>query len=72
MEITDKDMSQCMKEAERLGVTMLPGNMARQLWSHGYHRGGAKRDSSSLIQVFEEWAGVQVAGKAARAGKSAA
>ncbi len=71
MEITYKDMSQCMKEAERLGVTMLLGNMARQLWSHGYHHGGAKRDSSSLIQVFEGWAGVEVAGKAARAGKPA-
>ncbi len=71
MEITYKDMNQCLKEAERLGVTMLLGNMARQLWSHGYHHGGAKRDSSSLIKLFEDWAGVQVVGKAAKIGKSA-
>lgn len=35
-----------MKEADRLGVTMLMGNMARQLWAYGVNHGGAKRDSS--------------------------
>ena len=58
MVITYKDVSQCMQEAERLELTMLLGNMARQLWSHGYHHGGAKRDSSTLTNLFEEWAGV--------------
>ncbi|RPI47504.1 MAG: NAD(P)-dependent oxidoreductase [Betaproteobacteria bacterium] len=66
MEITYKDISLCMKEAERLGVTMFLGNMARQLWGYGVNHGGAKRDSSTLITHFEEWAGVQVIGKAAR------
>jgi 3-hydroxyisobutyrate dehydrogenase-like beta-hydroxyacid dehydrogenase len=66
MEITYKDISLCMKEAERLGVTMFLGNMARQLWGYGVNHGGAKRDSSTLITYFEEWAGVQVIGKAAR------
>jgi len=65
MEITYKDITQCMKEAEKLGVTMLLGNMASQLWSHGYHQGGAKMDSSTLITHFENWAGVKVAGRAA-------
>lgn len=67
MEITYKDITLCMKEADRLGVTMLLGNMARQLWAYGYHHGGAKRDSSSLITYLEDWAGVKVVGKAARA-----
>lgn len=66
MEITYKDSCLCMKEAERLGVTMLMGNMANQLWGYGVHRGGAKRDSSTLITYLEEWAGVQVAGAVAR------
>ena len=66
MEITYKDITLCMKEAERLGVTMFLGNMARQLWGYGVNHGGAKRDSSTLITYFEEWAGVQVIGKAAR------
>jgi hypothetical protein len=57
-----------MKEAEKLGVTMFLGNMACQLWSHGYHQGGAKKDSSTLITHFESWAGAKVAGRAA-AGK---
>lgn len=66
MEITYKDITLCMKEADRLGVTMLLGNMARQLWGYGVNHGGAKRDSSTLITYFEEWAGVKVVGKVGR------
>jgi len=66
MEITYKDISLCMKEADRLGVTMLIGNMARQLWGYGVNHGGAKRDSSTLITYLEEWAGVKVVGAAGR------
>lgn len=66
MEITYKDSCLCMKEAEKLGVTMLLGNMANQLWGYGVHRGGGKRDSSTLITYLEEWAGVKVVGAAGR------
>lgn len=67
MEITYKDITLCMKEADRLGVAMFLGNMAKQLWGYGVNHGGAKRDSSTLITYFEEWAGVKVVGKAGRA-----
>ena len=66
MEITYKDITLCMKEADRLGVTMLMGNMARQLWGYGVNHGGAKRDSSTLITYLEDWAGVKVVGAAGR------
>jgi 3-hydroxyisobutyrate dehydrogenase-like beta-hydroxyacid dehydrogenase len=66
MEITYKDSCLAMKEAQRLGVTMLIGNMANQLWGYGVNRGGAKRDSTTLITSLEEWAGVKVVGKAGR------
>lgn len=66
MEITYKDITLCMKEADRLGVTMWLGNTARQLWGYGVNHGGAKRDSSTLITYFEEWAGVKVIGKAGK------
>lgn len=65
MEVTYKDISLAMAIAEKLGVPMLIGNSARQLWAYGAHHGGAKRDSSTLITYLEEWAGVQVIGKAA-------
>lgn len=65
MEITYKDISLCMAMAEKLGVTMLIGNTAKQLWAYGAHHGGAKRDSSTLITFLENWAGVKVIGKAA-------
>ena len=66
MEITYKDSCLVMEEADRLGVTMLVGNMANQLWRHGVYRGGAKRDSTTLITYLEEWAGVKVVGAAGR------
>jgi hypothetical protein len=53
--------------AERLGVTMLIGNMAKQLWGYSVNRGGARRDSSTLITYLEEWTGVNVVGAAGRA-----
>ncbi len=40
-------------------------NAAKQLWGYGVQRGGAKRDSSALITYLEEWAGVEVKGRAA-------
>ena len=66
MEITYKDSCLAMEAADRLGVTMLVGNMANQLWRHGVYRGGAKRDSTTLITYLEEWAGVKVVGAAGR------
>lgn len=66
METTYKDIQLCMKEADRLGVTMLMGNMARQLWGYGVNHGGGKNDSSSLIKYLEAWAGVKVVGKAGK------
>ena len=66
MEITYKDITLCMKEADRLGVTMLLGNTARQLWGYGVNHGGGKRDASTLITYLEEWAGVKVVGAAGK------
>ncbi len=66
METTYKDIQLCMQEADRLGVTMLLGNMARQMWAYGVNHGGGKNDSSSLITYLEAWAGVKVVGKAGK------
>ena len=66
MEITYKDITLCMKEADRLGVTMLIGNATRQLWGYGVNHGGGKRDASALITYLEEWAGVKVVGAAGK------
>lgn len=67
MSVPYKDVSLCMKEADKLGVTMWIGNAVRQLYAYAVHRGGPDKDSTSLITHIEEWAGVTVAGKSARA-----
>ena len=53
------------------GPTMLLGNMAKQMWGYGVSQGGAKRDSSTLITYLEEWAGVEVRGRAVKDDKRA-
>ena len=50
----------------KLGFVGL-GKMGAPIWGYGVNRGGAKRDSSTLITYLEEWAGVKVVGAAGRA-----
>ncbi len=66
LEISHKDISLCVKEAQRLGVELLVGSAVKRLWARGMRNGGAKRDSTRLITHLERAAGVRVAGKAAK------
>ena len=61
-----KDIGLAIDECQALGLPMLVGSAARQLWQFAYARGGGKRDMTALITYIEPWAGVQVRGKAAR------
>jgi len=62
-----KDVGLAIDECQALGLPMLVGSAARQLWQFAYAQGGGKRDLTSLITYIEPWAGVQVRGKQARA-----
>jgi 2-hydroxy-3-oxopropionate reductase len=61
-----KDIGLAIDECQALGLPMLVGSAARQLWQFAYAQGGAKRDMTALITYIEPWAGVQVRGKAAK------
>ena len=61
-----KDIGLAIDECQALGLPMLVGSAARQLWQFAYAQGGGKRDMTALITYIEPWAGVQVRGKAAR------
>jgi 2-hydroxy-3-oxopropionate reductase len=61
-----KDVGLAIDECQALGLPMLVGSAARQLWQFAYAQGGGKRDLTSLITYIEPWAGVQVKGKAAK------
>ena len=51
--------------AEKLGVPTFVGAMVKQMWGYAMSRGHAKEDLSTIVRSVEEWAGVEVRGKAA-------
>ncbi len=65
-----KDIGLAIDECQAMGLPMLVGSAARQLWQFAYAQGGAKRDMTALITYIEPWAGVQVKGKASKAMRS--
>jgi 2-hydroxy-3-oxopropionate reductase len=61
-----KDIGLAIDECQAMGLPMLVGSAARQLWQLAYAQGGAKRDMTALVTYIEPWAGVVVKGKAAK------
>ena len=60
-----KDITLAIEECQAMGLPMLVGSAAKQLWEFAYNQGGGKRDMTTLITYLEPWAGVEVRGKAA-------
>lgn len=61
-----KDIGLAIEECQAMGLPMIVGSAARQLWQFAYNQGGGKRDMTALVTYLEPWAGVEVRGKAAR------
>jgi 3-hydroxyisobutyrate dehydrogenase-like beta-hydroxyacid dehydrogenase len=55
-----KDIILCLDEAERLRTPMWVCNTVRQLWSETKGHFGPKSDFTTIVQLVEMWAGVQV------------
>lgn len=67
-----KDIGLAIEECQALGLPMMVGSAARQLWQFAYNQGGGQRDMTALVTYLEPWAGIQVRGKAAREPKQRA
>jgi 2-hydroxy-3-oxopropionate reductase len=63
--LSAKDARLCLEESDRLGVPMIVGNAVRQLLNITRDRQGPATDLTAMIRTVEEWAGVEVRGKAA-------
>jgi 2-hydroxy-3-oxopropionate reductase len=61
-----KDIGLAIEECQAMGLPMIVGSAAKQLWDFAYNQGGGKRDMTTLVTYLEPWAGVEVHGKAAR------
>lgn len=55
-----KDLKLCLEEAEAAGVSMWVANAVRQLWQHAHQEIGDDKDFTTIVQVLERWAGVEV------------
>lgn len=59
-----KDIRLCMAEAETLGVPMIVGGAIKELLTITALRQGPDADFTTIVKSVEEWAGVEVKGKA--------
>jgi 3-hydroxyisobutyrate dehydrogenase-like beta-hydroxyacid dehydrogenase len=57
-----KDVFLALEEARNLGVPMWLGANVVEMWHMGVTEGRGEDDFTSLIQMFEKWAGVVVGG----------
>jgi 3-hydroxyisobutyrate dehydrogenase-like beta-hydroxyacid dehydrogenase len=62
-ELMYKDVSLCLSEAEALEVPMPVASAVRQLWQLARARIGGDKDFTTIVQLIEEWSGVEVRGK---------
>jgi 3-hydroxyisobutyrate dehydrogenase-like beta-hydroxyacid dehydrogenase len=58
-----KDVKLCMEEAEALGVPMFVGAAVRNMWELTNNQLGGEKDLTTIFQIIEKWAGVEVRGK---------
>jgi hypothetical protein len=63
-----KDVMLCLEEAEAAGVPMLVANAVRALWARARAELGAESDLTTIVQVIERAAGVEVKGSARQEG----
>ncbi|MET1029297.1 MAG: NAD(P)-dependent oxidoreductase [Dongiaceae bacterium] len=67
-----KDVRLCLEEAEALGVPMIVGSAVRQMLSVTNQLFGPESDFTSMVKTVEQWAKVEVDGRAGRKSADAA
>jgi 3-hydroxyisobutyrate dehydrogenase-like beta-hydroxyacid dehydrogenase len=55
-----KDVKLCLEEAEALGVQMFVGGAVRSMWELTNSQLGGDKDLTTIFQLVERWAGVEV------------
>jgi 3-hydroxyisobutyrate dehydrogenase-like beta-hydroxyacid dehydrogenase len=62
-----KDVKLCLDEAEGMGVPMWVGSMVRQLFQLANTQQGPDADFTTIVKCVEQWAGVEVKARTAKA-----
>lgn len=70
LDLSYKDVSLCVEAGEALQVPMRFGSQTRDVWRDAIDKFGAKQDYLQVVRLFEERAGVKLAGTVAQKGTS--
>lgn len=69
LKLMTKDVELCLAEARSRGHAMPLGGLVQQLWTLAAARAEEEADHTEFVRLAEEWAGVEVVGEVARAGR---
>ena len=64
--ISFKDISLCLQEAERLNVPLWLAPVIKLVIGYAITQDGDRNDVTTLVQHYEKWCGIRIAGRAAR------
>jgi 3-hydroxyisobutyrate dehydrogenase-like beta-hydroxyacid dehydrogenase len=62
-----KDVKLCLEEAEAIGAQMFVGTAVRSMWELTNSQLGGDKDFTTIFQIVEKWAGVEVRSKKKKA-----
>lgn len=69
LKLMTKDVELCLAEARSRGHAMPVGGLVQQLWTLAAAHADDDDDHTEFVRLAEEWAGVEVAGEVAHAGR---
>lgn len=69
LKLMTKDVELCLAEARSRGHAMPVGGLVQQLWTLAAAQAEEEDDHTEFVRLAEEWAGAQVVGEVAHAGR---
>lgn len=69
LKLMTKDVELCLAEARSRGHAMPVGGLVQQLWTLAAARAEDEDDHTEFVRLAEQWAGVEVVGEVAHAGR---
>jgi len=69
LKLMTKDVELCLAEARSRGHAMPVGGLVQQLWTLAAAQAEEEADHTEFVRLAEEWAGVEVVGEVAHAGR---
>jgi 2-hydroxy-3-oxopropionate reductase len=63
LSVAVKDMGLIVERAKQLGVMLPVGGLYQQLMLQAQYRGWDQEDATSVLKIYEQWAGISRSGR---------